>query len=803
MKLSARRGTTALFLVMTSVVAPAATYTLETDSEFSATPATATRAGDLLMPYLDGNPALAVRDAVLPPLDINRAFAEDAAGPAGALRVGVNADFVFDASTTGRLWQLPDGRFACSTVIAGDGAVGVRLRVGALELPAGMELYVHGREDSSGAFPVMRAGWLPTIWEDDVVLTVVGDDAAFSGMPTVLVDGVSQMYRDARNNRAAECPRQHLDVTCYSDFTILSRAVALYDFTTSGGTFICTGSLLADADTSSQVPWFYTANHCISDTASADSTEFYWFYQTSSCNGSAPSINSSTRSFGARLIKTRQSADGTLLRLDQPAPPTAAFLGWTATLASEGSDAAVVQHPSGDYKRIAFANIDDNSYSIEGRDCYLVTYTNGTTEGGSSGSPLINDNGRVIGSLFGGEQCNNSPSQHISDYYGRFVKFYDAIDEFIGTTGGSPDQVIDGSGTANSITYAFDGSGDGWTFDSGAGSGFAPATGSASGGSFNLTTSANTNSFAFIASPAISVVAGSGAAARATSIIRGRTGSASLYRARVTVASNAASQAVVPNFRIRTSSADFQQSDSLVISSIGDGSTSPVAAKTYDHFFALPAGVTTAGAFFDVLNFDGVDAANATLSVQQFQIEHLGIERLGSGRVDASWDFTGSQTRGFTARTASPLGAPIFAADAKGLSIKGSTLTQPTNVIFGFYGLESSIAFDSSRIYVLEGIMETNLNSSSIDNLPAVRFRLNDSSFKTSAVMNIESPSDSSRIPGVGSFEYYDTFFAPPAEINGQTAILSFDYLFVPGTANNATSIAYLRKLSLFSFPKP
>jgi hypothetical protein len=81
-----------------------------------------------------------------------------------------------------------------------------------------------------------------------------------------------------------------------------------------------------------------------------------------------------------------------------------------------------IHHPSGDIKKIAF---DDNPASAvqemgssEPNSSWQVSWDrNTTTEPGSSGSPLFDNVGRIIGQLWGGgASCQNLSSP---DYYGR------------------------------------------------------------------------------------------------------------------------------------------------------------------------------------------------------------------------------------------------------------------------------------------------------------------------------------------------------------------------------------------------
>src|SRR5678815_4307109 len=60
-------------------------------------------------------------------------------------------------------------------------------------------------------------------------------------------------------------------------------AVAHMLFPSGGFYYICTGGLIADSDTSSVVPYFLTANHCISRSSEASGLETYFDYETT-CN---------------------------------------------------------------------------------------------------------------------------------------------------------------------------------------------------------------------------------------------------------------------------------------------------------------------------------------------------------------------------------------------------------------------------------------------------------------------------------------------------------------------------------------
>ena len=138
------------------------------------------------------------------------------------------------------------------------------------------------------------------------------------------------------------------------------------------------------------------------------------------------------------LLATTVKSTGTdfaLLQLNNAPAPGAMFLGWTSTGAPIGTPITTVHHPSGDFKRISFGDItnDDSEPLRAGAPVdryHQTTWSDGTTEPGSSGSPLfITATGQIIGQLWGGlAACSNTSP----DYYGRFDVSYPMMSGFLG-----------------------------------------------------------------------------------------------------------------------------------------------------------------------------------------------------------------------------------------------------------------------------------------------------------------------------------------------------------------------------------
>lgn len=165
-----------------------------------------------------------------------------------------------------------------------------------------------------------------------------------------------------------------------------------------------------------------------------DNWVFYWHFESPTCTNAIPTYHTTS---GAIAVANNSSSDFALLNLtEDPADDcniTSYYLGWDRS-GSPGTGGVGIHHPSGDVKKIATHNItpsNSNCFNLIGKDekfwkLKWKSTTNGysVTEGGSSGSPLINNAHKVIGQLYGaGPFCSNpdcsNPSNDVANY-GKF-----------------------------------------------------------------------------------------------------------------------------------------------------------------------------------------------------------------------------------------------------------------------------------------------------------------------------------------------------------------------------------------------
>ena len=191
----------------------------------------------------------------------------------------------------------------------------------------------------------------------------------------------------------------------------------------SGGSIFCTGFMVNNTAQDLR-NYFMTANHCGVTAGAAPSLVVYWNYQTSGC--ASGSYTLSQFNTGSVLRATFATSDFTLLELNSP-PNSAwgvSYAGWNRNVA-DAQNATGIHHPSGDVKKISFEYQGTATTSYgggaspgNGSHVLLVDWDLGVTEPGSSGSPLFDQNHRVIGQLHGGgSACGNN----LSDWYGKFA----------------------------------------------------------------------------------------------------------------------------------------------------------------------------------------------------------------------------------------------------------------------------------------------------------------------------------------------------------------------------------------------
>ncbi len=351
----------------------------------------------------------------------------------GPVRVGFAVPMVLDTAVDG-VWSDVAGQRLWQAEIHAAGARFLSLRFDQAQLPAGAQLLVRGSAGGQqGPYGAehLRDGVLRTAMVHgetaSLELRVPAGEAARLRLEQVQYGLIepSQAYR----SKSGDC---NIDVACSAatghEDQVRSTVLLIYPI---GNNFIACSGLLVNNARNDRTPYLLTARHCDITASNAADVQVYWRFQRSSCN--QPGLHShgnpdpSFSTVGTTWLAAGDNADFTLLLLgtrSQPFVPAADYLpfwsGWNAGNAAPQNGVSV-HHPQGNEKSISVYDSPGTAVvaTIDGRDVrsWQVFWDQGTTEPGSSGSGLWDQNGRAVGVLSGGGASCSSQDQ--PDFYGR------------------------------------------------------------------------------------------------------------------------------------------------------------------------------------------------------------------------------------------------------------------------------------------------------------------------------------------------------------------------------------------------
>ncbi len=367
------------------------------------------------------------------PLDRAAISAEDAlrrqnGQPARyAMPIAVAAD-----PATHGTWEVLDGTWSLWRLrIAAPEASHVNLGFQHFFLPPNARLMVYSSDYQSLLRPFDAADhsptgelWTPVVQGSEIVCELYVPTVSKPQVQLALVQ-VGSGYRffgagtDALGGDiAGAC---NVDVACPQGAPWVAEIPAIAAISSSGSIF-CTGFMVNNVQQDLR-NYFMTANHCGVTAGVAASLVCYWNYKNANC-GAGP-FSLSQFNTGATFRATFTTSDFTLVELNSAPNPAwgVTYAGWDRSTTAPAS-AVCIHHPSGDVKKISFENNATATTSYggtaspgDGSHLRIIDWDTGTTEPGSSGSPLFDPNHRIVGQLHGGSAaCGNN----LSDWFGRF-----------------------------------------------------------------------------------------------------------------------------------------------------------------------------------------------------------------------------------------------------------------------------------------------------------------------------------------------------------------------------------------------
>lgn len=382
----------------------------------------------------------------------------------GAYRIGLNTPVNINMLNSGSWMELGNGDRIWRLGVRSAGAKAINLYFGApVTIPEGGKLHAYNENQSQyvGAFTANTPSFQAMeMIQGEVVTLEYYMPAGSMEYPSIHISEIGHLYRgvegrvavfeDGYTQNQYKADPCQVDVACseINGWEEQRDAVVHYSFV-AGGTYVCSGSVINNTSNDC-TPYILSANHCGDPDANNDITNHVWYfnYQRPTCSPGVTSqytgalsetmsggtfrASSSLGNYPAGTGSQVDGSDFVLVELNSAIPQSygAYYAGWNRN-ASASSSGVGIHHPAGHEKKISTYSSSLSSSTYNGgwaNAHWYVTWVatangHGVTEGGSSGSPIFNPSGEIVGHLSGGSSYCTSPNS--PDLYGKFRNAWD------------------------------------------------------------------------------------------------------------------------------------------------------------------------------------------------------------------------------------------------------------------------------------------------------------------------------------------------------------------------------------------
>lgn len=364
-------------------------------------------------------------------------------------RFGIQRPIFLTSEYHGVWTDLPDGGKIWQATIQSPNALNLSINFSDFYLPPGSRLQLYNNDHStvvqtfngSSSRESNRLGtWFVN---GDVIWIEYYQPPNTRKYPRLQVESIIHGYRmgdvnptNPEGNRINGSGACNYDVNCSvgQDFdsykNILKKSVA---FVNLGNGYLCS-AVLVNNTKEDKTPYLLTANHCVTNSdPSLWSIRFNWVSPSPVCGTGEESgdLQNNFTVSGAKLMANNSLSDFALVKLFDAIPESwdVAFAGWDNSDSNPLFEVGI-HHPNGDIMKICRDDSGATKTDANGTQVWLIGggqhgtgngWEIGTTESGSSGSPLFNESGKIIGQLYAGESaCDGFENNHDYDIYGRF-----------------------------------------------------------------------------------------------------------------------------------------------------------------------------------------------------------------------------------------------------------------------------------------------------------------------------------------------------------------------------------------------
>lgn len=353
--------------------------------------------------------------------------------------VSVDIDFVKNAT-----WIATKNLTVGRLKIESKGASALSLYYDTFHLPEGSELIIYNEDKSEiiGAFTSENhkplGNFATGILNGEACIIEYYSPQFVTKKPKINISGVGYAYKNMTNLEKdfGDADPCEVNVNCSEGAAWQEQkdAVARLLVLDNGSQYWCSGAMINN-EREDCTPYFLTAEHCGLTSTPNDIAQwiFYFQYESPNCANPPSEGTLANKSLTGATLKAQSNDNGgdsgsdfMLLELSTTPPSdyNVFYAGWNR-MNTPSPNGVSIHHPDGDIKKIStyinplttssFGGITPNTH-------WAVLWSmtaNGTgvTEVGSSGSPIFNPNGQIVGKLTGGiSYCNDTTG---SDEYGK------------------------------------------------------------------------------------------------------------------------------------------------------------------------------------------------------------------------------------------------------------------------------------------------------------------------------------------------------------------------------------------------